>query len=318
VSGVLEAFESFFDGLTSIEWRPLALAILCHLAKTVVRARAWRNVLAAAYPEATVRWRSAWGAYVAGAGVNAVLPARAGDVVRLYLMRRSLEGSTYATLASSLLVEALFDAVAAVLLLLWVLQLGVLPGLDVLPSLPALDWLWLFENPTLAATVGAVLVVCGFVLGLWAARKVEAFWHRVAQGLAVLRTPRRYVRTVVPWQVLDWGLRLATIAFFLDAFGLSPTLHNALLVQATESLSTALPLTPGGIGTEQALVVYVFRGDEPASAVLSFSVGMKAVLLAVNALVGGVALAVMLRTLHLRRAVDQVSATSSAQDAAQP
>ena len=249
-------------------------------------------------------------------GVNSLLPARIGDVVRLYLARRGIQGSSYATLASSLLVEALFDALIAVLLLLWVLQLDVLPGLDVLPSLPALDWLWLFENPTAAAALAGVLLVSGFIVGLWAARRVEAFWARVAQGLAVLRTPRRYLRSVVPWQTLDWALRIATILFFLEAFGLSATLRNALLTQATESLSTALPLTPGGIGTEQALLVYVFRGDEPASAVLSFSVGMKAVLITVNVVLGALVLAVTLRTLRLRRAVEDAAARPAPEGAA--
>ena len=39
------------------------------------------------------------------------------------------------------------------------------------------------------------------------------------------------------------------------------TLHNALLVQVVDSLATLFPATPGGAGTKQGLIVYLFRGE---------------------------------------------------------
>ena len=56
---------------------PLAIAIGCQLAKTMCTSRAWRNVLAAAYPDGRVRWRPIYAAYIAGVGVNAVFPREA-------------------------------------------------------------------------------------------------------------------------------------------------------------------------------------------------------------------------------------------------
>ena len=61
------------------------------------------------------------------------------------------------------------------------------------------------------------------------------------------------------WQALSWGCRLATIYFFLRAFRLTPSLHNTLVVQTVESLSTLLPFTPGGAGTKQGLTVYALH-----------------------------------------------------------
>jgi hypothetical protein len=55
----------------------------------------------------------------------------------------------------------------------------------------------------------------------------------------------------------------------------SSSVHIALLVQVTQSLSTLVPLTPRGIGTEQGLVAYVFSGKWSSASLLSFSVGMK-------------------------------------------
>jgi uncharacterized membrane protein YbhN (UPF0104 family) len=312
VSGLFDAARAFFDGLGSIGWGALAIAVGCHLLKSVARTRAWRNTIAAAYPEATVRWRTVLGAYLAGVGVNSILPARGGDALKLYLVRHRVEGATYPTLAATLLVEMIFDVAMATALLVWALSLGVLPGVDVLPSLPAIDWLWLFRYPRAATAVIVAALVLSFVLGVWASRHIAAFKERVAQGFAIVRTPGLYLRRVVAWQALDWVLRIVTIGFFLEAFGIDTGVRNALLVQVTQSLATIVPLTPGGIGTEQALLVYVLRGEATGSALLGFSVGMKATLLVVNLAVGSLAIAVMLRTLRWRRHVESDKSTARA------
>ena len=80
---VLDGVDAFLDQLGSVSFVPLALAIGCHLLKMACTSRAWRNVLAAAYPDERVPWISIYGAYLAGVGINAIVPARAGDAVRI-------------------------------------------------------------------------------------------------------------------------------------------------------------------------------------------------------------------------------------------
>ena len=58
-----------------------------------LRARASFNILRAAYPTETFRFLDIWGAYFAGYGFNAVIPARGGDVVRLFLTKTSVPRS---------------------------------------------------------------------------------------------------------------------------------------------------------------------------------------------------------------------------------
>jgi uncharacterized membrane protein YbhN (UPF0104 family) len=304
VQHVVRAAETLFDHLAAIHWKFVALAVVLHLLKMALRTRAWRNILAAAHPGAEVRWRTVLGAYVAGVGVNAIFPARGGDLLKLYLVKRGIPGSAYPTLAATLVVETMFDLVVASALLVWALSLGVLPGLNVIPVLPQVDWLWLFQHPRVALALAAAALVGGFVAGVWASTHIRAFRDRVASGFAIVQEPRRYLRQVVPWQAFDWGLRLATIYALLLAFGMPASLHNALLVQVTQSLATLLPLTPAGIGTEQALLAYVFAGIAPAVDVLSFSVGMKLTIIAVNVAAGAVAILLTLRTLRWRRAFE--------------
>ena len=87
-----------------------------------------------------LRFRSVFGAYMAGVGVNSIAPARAGDVVKLYLIKHRIEGASYATLAPTLLAETLLDVFVAGGLIVWALSIGVLPTHQVYSRLPSVDW----------------------------------------------------------------------------------------------------------------------------------------------------------------------------------
>jgi glycosyltransferase 2 family protein len=300
VGRVLDAIEAFWDYLAAIHLLPLALAIACQLLKVGCTSRAWRNVLVAAYPGVNVPWRSVYAAYLAGAGVNAIFPARAGDVVRLYLARRAIPGSTYTTLISSTLVLMIVDVVIGLSLFAWAFSQGILPGLDVLRSLPSFDFRWFLEHQDATQLIALALVAGVIALAVWLRLHIADLRAHVARAFIVLRHPARYLRTVATWQIADWCLRLATIWFFLDAFGIRQNLHNVLVVQATASLATVLPVSPGGIGTGQALLLYTLRGEATRTALLAFSVGMKITLTVVDLVVGFAAILIALRTLRFR------------------
>ena len=271
----------------------------------MLRTIAWRNILQAAYPTTKVRWVPVFGAYVAGVGVNAIIPARVGDAVKVALAKQRIRDSSYATVAATLIVETLFDFFVALALFAWALSLGVLPGLHVLKQLPEVDWSWPLAHPRAGAEIAAVLIVVLVVGTIWLGRRAIAFWQRVRQGFAILFTPWRYLTLVVSWQAASWVLRIASIYYFLRAFGITASIHNALLTQVVQSLSTLFPITPGGAGTEQGLIVYVFRGHEAATPLLSYSVGMKIALTGLNVALGFAALFLMVRTFSPGRAIKQ-------------
>jgi uncharacterized membrane protein YbhN (UPF0104 family) len=305
VARVLDGIEAFLDQLTSVDPLPLLFAVLAQLAKLSCTSVAWRNVLAAAYPANDVRRRSILGAYLAGVGVNALIPMRAGDAVRVFLAHRAIPKSTYTTVVSSTLVLSIFDVAAASSLLVWAaLTQDALPGLGELPNLPSFEFAWLLEHPLATELVLAGLLIAVVVLGIWIHEHVLDFWARVRQAFAVLRSPYGYVRSVALWQAGDWTFRLVAIWFLLDAFDIPQTVTNVLLVQASASIATLLPLTPAGIGTEQAFLLYAFRGTVPSSQLLAFSVGMKLMTVSTNLVAGFTAIALTLRTLRYRRAME--------------
>ena len=307
---ILDGVDAFLDRLGAVDLLPLALAIGCHLLKMACTSRAWRNVLAAAYPEERVPWISIYGAYLAGVGINAIIPARAGDAVRIVLARRAIPGSTYTTVVSSTLVLSFFDMFAASLFLAWAVTLGELPGLDVLARLDSFDFAWLFSRPLLFdLSIATTLVLVG-IAAFWIAAHVADFRERVAQAFRVMSPPTRYLRRVVPWQAADWTLRIVTIWFLLDAFDIPQTLENAGLVQVSSSVATLFPITPAGIGTEQAFLLYVLNGVAAASVLLAFSVGAKLTLTLTNVVAGFTAIALTLRTVRYRDALEQHAETA--------
>jgi uncharacterized membrane protein YbhN (UPF0104 family) len=303
---VVDAARTFFDQLAAVGWTMLAIGLGMHLARLVCRGVAWRNILAAAYPSVPVRRLPVLGAYLAGVGLNSVAPARAGDVLKLVLVHGKIEGSTYSTLTPTLIVETLFDMVVAAGVLIWAFQQNVLPGLDVVrgPRLRSLDWHWPLEHPRPAFVIAVVwLTVIALLIWFWS-KRVKNFKQRVAAGFAILRTPTAFLRGVVSWQALSWVFRAATVYFFLRAFHMPANAYTTALVLAVQSLSTLLPFTPGGVGTQQGLIVYVFRNERVArTRLVSFSVGMQIALTAFNVLLGLIALALMARTLRWKRIV---------------
>lgn len=317
VRAFLDASEAFFRAFAAVAWGALLLAVAFHLVRLLMRVRAWQNILQAAYPETKVRYWSTFGAYMAGVGVNAIVPARGGDVVKLYIARHRIEGSSYPTLASSLVVETLFDFAVASMLFLAAVQMGLLPGVPDLPRLPAFDWAFVVEHPRIAILIWCLLLAGLILFVSWASRHVTAFRQKLALGFAILHDWRVYVREVVSWQAGSWLARVASTFFFLRAFHVDATAKTTLAVLVVGGLSTMLPFTPGGAGTQQAILVFALAGAAASSTILAFSFGQQLVITIVNVAIGFGAILLMLGTLrwrhHVRGAEDEIRGRTPAE-----
>jgi uncharacterized membrane protein YbhN (UPF0104 family) len=297
------AVKVFFDELAGVGWAALAIALGLHLGKVLLRTVAWRNILRASFPELRVRWAPVCGAYVAGVGVNSIVPGRAGDLVKLYLVRHRYPNTTYTTLATTLVAETLLDFVLATAFFLWALSQGVVPSIHT----PAFDWGWLLDHGKTTATVVAALTVAVIWLS-WRLSQNADLKQRFGRGFAILRDRRRYLREVASWQLASWVLRIASLYWFLKAFHVRATIHNALLSQVVDSLSTLLPFSPGGVGTKQGFLVAILHGQAPTSRLLAFSVGQYVAVTLFNVAIGALVIFLMLRTLRLREIIGRAKA----------
>jgi glycosyltransferase 2 family protein len=298
------AAAEFFRHLSDIHWTQFGIALLCLLGMQLVRAWAWRNVLRAAYPGQRISFLRLGAAYLAGAGINAVVPAHAGDVTKVFLAKRQIPGASYPAVTSSFLVQTVFDTSVGVLVLAYALTQGLLPPLPKLPELPAFEIsFWANHPKTLAITFGVLLAATAIGI-YYLAHHVRRFWARVRQGLAILAQPRRYLREVFAWQGVGWLLRFAAFWFFLEAFGLEGTIGNVMLVMSVQGIANIIPFTPGGAGAQQALLVATLSGPS-RTAVLSFSVGTQIAMAAWSVVLGFAAILLVFRTTDWRGLVKQ-------------
>jgi uncharacterized membrane protein YbhN (UPF0104 family) len=230
------------------------------------------------------------------------VPARGGDVVKLYLVRHRIPGSSYAALTPTLIVETLFDFVTAGALIIWALASGVLPTHQLYSRIPTVDWKFFLRHEHFTAILLVVLLVIGVLAFFWVRRQVDEFRAHVRQGFTILRDRPRFLRRVILPQSISWVFRIASLYFFLKAFGVTANIHNALLAQVVDSLATLFPATPGGAGTKQGLTEFLFRGRGVShTLLLAFSVGMNIAIVVVNLLMGLIAIGLMARTLSFKK-----------------
>jgi uncharacterized membrane protein YbhN (UPF0104 family) len=305
----------FFRHLSEIEWTQFGLALLCLLAMQLSRAWAWRNVLRAAYPQRPIPFLPLSAAYLAGAGINAIVPAHAGDVTKVFLVKRQIPDSSYPAVTSSFLVQTVFDTSVGVLVLFYAISQGLLPPLPRIPDLPAFEIAFWAEHPEVLAVlvgVGLVAIAVGIYL---LAHRVRRFWARVRQGVIILAQPRRYLREVAAWQGIGWLFRFGAFWFFLEAFGIGGSFGTVMLVMSVQAIANIVPFTPGGAGAQQALLVATLTGPS-RTAVLSFSVGTQIAMAAWSVVLGFAAILLVFRTTDWRGLIRQAQDEAGQEEAA--
>jgi uncharacterized membrane protein YbhN (UPF0104 family) len=262
------ALGSFTEALTGASLGWLVLGVVLHLANQVARGRGWCTLLRSASGE-DVRRRDAVAAWVAGAGAGGLASARAGDAVRVMLLRRRvpdcpmLAGTIVAEGAGELLVGAALLAVA------------VSAGLGPEFGAPGVIWI-------VPAVIGIALI--SFVVVR--TPRLRAIARGVGRGCAPLKCPGAYARGVVPWQVASRVCRLGALACFLAAFGLPASFAAVLLVTAAQSGGRLVPFAPASVGAGAAMLAATFAPVTgtavPAGQLAAFFVGTSVVLTVVG------------------------------------
>jgi uncharacterized protein (TIRG00374 family) len=295
VSAFFHAVGDFFGNLASIQWGALLLGLASFIVYLSIRARAYFHVLRAAYPDERFEFRRIWGAYMAAYGFNNVVPARGGDVVKLFLTKTSIPRSSYPAVGASFFVEAIFDLCMAIPIMAFAFAQGAFPKPPDFSKLPAFDIAFFASNPRFTLfllTLLAILALAGFAV---LSARVRAFWARVRQGLVILRDRRRYVREVFLVQLGAWVFRFTAFWFLLEAFNVGGSVTNVLLVLGVNAVAALVPFTPGGAGVQQALLVKVFAGTVSGATVAAYSVGQQIAIAVVSFGVGFAALVFIFR-----------------------
>lgn len=314
-SSFFDAVGDFFGSLAAIQWLSLLIALVAFGIYLSLRARASFHILRAAYPDERFQFRYIWGAYIAAYGFNSVVPARGGDVVRLFLTKTAVPNSSYPAVASSFAVEVVYDLCIAIPILAFAFTQGAFPKPPDFSSLPAFDLAFFASHPRFTLftlTVLAIAALAGFAL---LSARVRAFWARVRQGLTILFDRRRYLREVFAVQLVGWLFRFTAFFFLLEAFNVGGSVRNVLLVLGVNAVAALVPFTPGGAGVQQALLVKVFAGTATGATVAAYSVGQQIAIAAFTFGMGFAALVFIFKIRSFKEAIAQGRAARGAEEA---
>jgi uncharacterized membrane protein YbhN (UPF0104 family) len=295
IGDFFDAVDQFLSSLAGISWGALLIGLTSFIVYLTIRSRAYFNVIRAAYPAERIEFRRIWGAYIAAYGFNNVVPARGGDLIRLFLTKSSVPNSSYPAVASSFAVEVVFDATMAVFILTFAFTQGVFPKPPDFSKLGAFDLSYFASHTRFTLFLLTFLGVAALVAFAVLSIRVKAFWARVKQGVTILRDRRRYFREVWLVQFCGWLFRFTAFWFLLEAFHVGGSVRNVLLVLGVNAVAALVPFTPGGAGVQQALLVKVFAHTAAGATVAAYSVGQQIAIAAISLAVGFVALVTIFR-----------------------
>ena len=254
--------------LADTHWGFLAASIALNLGSLWARARRWGYL----FPPGA-RPSGLFNAVMIGYMANNLLPLRAGEVVRAYVVTR--RGQRFWTTVTTMVVERVLDGLAIGLLL---------ASLFLLISIPRdLEWaalVFLSVDLVLLALLGVFALAparCKRLVRILAsgrpalAARAERLLDTFDVGLAGLRAPR-HVLPMIGWSCAIWGALVLSIWAGFRAARLDLPLAAAWTTLGFLGLGVSLPSSPGFIGVVQAAVVTALRlFDVPYDDALSFS-----------------------------------------------
>lgn len=215
-----------------------------------LRTQRWRSMLNHIAPIPTAQL---FPIVVIGYMGNNVYPARAGEVLRSYVLRRNTGVAMSASLATVVL-ERLFDGLVMLLFVFATLPFAPLPAeyrilviaASLLFGLALAAFMLLAARPT---RMGRLYAFAVDRLAPVALRpKIHGLFDRFIIGLQSLRSPRE-MATILLTSILIWLVETLKYWFVMHAFDFSVGFPVLMLLTAVVNLTTTIPSTPGYVGT---------------------------------------------------------------------
>ena len=243
-------WTTVYHAFDSVAWRWVIVGIFLNLLSVLARSLSWRLTINQALPEPHPTFGQVFSAFGVGLLGNAVLPARAGELARVAVLRRHLPQhgkGTSATLLGTVFAHRLFDLFPVALLVTWVLLTAKIPH-------------WAITSLVIFGLVGITLLAVGLLSARTGGGRVHdgmgslrAQLLLARQGLAVLRRPLPALGAAL-FQLTGWIMQLLAVWAVMEAFNLNLPLPAAGLVLVLMNVAIIFPLWPGNVGLLQAAV----------------------------------------------------------------
>ncbi len=211
---------------------PLVVAAVLNFVCLWGKAACWRVMLAPRHQVSTLRlFRYTIATFTA----SAIAPARAGEVLRVWLLKRR-HGVPAADSAAVAVAEKLLDVITMLIL--------VAPVPWLLPGLPS----WIARGIAIGAAIAiAVFLVLVIAIGQVDPTKPPTLVRRFLTGMHVLRSPQRLVGALGAL-FLVWAADLGMVMAVFYALDLHLPIAAGLLTLFALNLAIAVPSTPAQVG----------------------------------------------------------------------
>lgn len=193
---------------------------------------------------------------------NNIYPARIGELIRAYLLKKD-EQVPYAPSLATIIVERIFDGLVMLTFVFTALLFvefdnpvirNVIVGTAPLFFGGLLLFSFLAVRQTLARRLYTSLIRA--VLPQALEEKVLHIADHFMSGLETLRTPRLLLLTWV-CSIASWTVEASTYWIVLRAFDFEVSFWVLMLLMGLANLTTVLPSTPGYFGTFHGVVVII-------------------------------------------------------------
>lgn len=236
---------------------PSLLLLWCHY---WLRAWRWKYLLP---PTDTVQWQRMFDSIMVGNFATYILPLRAGEFVRPYLLTRYSPHS-FSTCFISVVVERFFDL--SIVLLSFAVMVVYVPGVPdwvnkgaLLLSVLALGILVFISLGALfPAQIERLLTVLLKPFPAKLSGFVQRFARDLLRGALVLRSFSNIVR-ITALSLAVWGSCYLLFYLFFFFFDIPPSLWMAVAIAVIVALAVAAPSAPGFIGIYQAGCIAGFQ-----------------------------------------------------------
>ena len=216
--------------------------------------------------------------------VNALVPLRAGDLVRIELPSRLLRLPRAALASNVLFVESLFDGLAFLVLVAiagFVLGQGVreLPGLTLFASIVLLAFIVLVVLARMQLPDDPERSRLLRIVPARGRARAARLLAQLQVGMASLREVKRTIVALIV-SVAAWVAEVGVYWMMGQAFGIELGAGEAIILMIAANLIVSLPLTPWDIGPFEIAVTEAFvllGGDRTTGS--SYAVGIHLLLL---------------------------------------
>ncbi len=266
--------DELFRKLGEIPAWAIVAGVILQSAQTSLTALGWFGILRATPVARTVSYRLVLACYATAVALNSFLPANIGTWVMLVMFTGIFAGATFPMMFSSLVVQKIAFTVFSVALYLY-LFLSVAGSFSI-----KLGFLADHTGLIVGLLIGAVVLITVLCRVFW--RRLEKIRSQIADGGAVLKTPRRFLTRVVAPSLGSYLVRLAIVGVFLAAYDIPATFHNVATVTASSSISNMVSATPGGVGVTQAMNAAALSHSTSTATATAYSISQQLVTSAWN------------------------------------